>query len=108
MKTLPLAAIALAALTTAAAAHESFQNRIDQREARQEQRIQRGVQSGQITHREYRQLESAQGRIRSLERQARRDGHIDRYEAAQINRAQNAADRRIWREKHDADRRRWW
>lgn len=107
MKTLTVATLALVAMTVAAAAHDA-QNRIDRREANQESRIQQGVRSGEITRREYRQLESEQARIRSLERQAKRDGHIDRYEASTIKRAQNAASRHITQEKNDADRRRWW
>lgn len=113
MKTLTLATFALLAMTAGALAHDGTQNRIDRREYTQEQRIQQGVRSGEITRREYRQLEVEQARIREMERQAQRDGHIDRREAAAIDRAQDNARRHIWQEKHDADRRanwnrRWW
>jgi hypothetical protein len=108
MKTLTVATFALLAMTAAASAHDSAQGRIDRRESIQESRIQQGVRSGEITRREYRQLEAEQARIREMERQAKRDGHIDRREAAAINRAQDAASRHITQEKHDSDRRRWW
>jgi uncharacterized membrane protein YebE (DUF533 family) len=108
MKTLTIAALALVAMTAGAAAYDARDARIDRRENIQENRIQQGVRSGEITRREHRQLEAEQARIRDMERQAKRDGHIDRREAAAIERAQDAASRHISQEKHDADRRRWW
>ena len=113
MKTLTLATLALLAMTAAAAAHDTTQDRIDRREDRQERRIEQGVRSGEITRREYRQLESEQARIREMERRAKSDGHIDRREAAAIERAQDNASRHIRQEAHDGDRRgnwyrRWW
>lgn len=112
MKKLALAAaLGLVAMSTAASAYDARQAEIDRREAIQEQRIQQGARSGEITRREYRQLEAEQARIRALEQQAKRDGHIDRYEAARIREAQNAASRHISQEKHDNERRwnrRWW
>jgi hypothetical protein len=80
---------------------------IDRRQAIQEQRIRDGVRSGEINRREYRQLEAEQARIRELERRAKADGHVDRYEAAQIRQAQNVASRHIYQESHD-NQRSWW
>lgn len=113
MKTLTLASLALLAMTAAASAHDSAQDRIDRREAMQENRIRQGVRSGEITRREARQLEAEQERIHEMERRATRDGHIDRREAAAIERAQDNASRHIRQERHDAERRgnwnrRWW
>ncbi|MDX2157152.1 MAG: hypothetical protein SFW09_11645 [Hyphomicrobiaceae bacterium] len=115
MKTLAIAAIALATLSTAAAAQSYGSNRIDRREANQERRIQEGLRSGDITRREYRQLEAEQRRIQEMERQAKRDGYIDRREAREIARSQDAASRHIAQERSDGERRgsglwqrRWW
>ena len=113
MKKIILAsALSLIAMTTVAGAHDS-QREIDARQVRQEQRIQQGVRSGEITRREYRVLEAEQARVRDLERHALRDGRIDPREAAEIRRAQNEAGRHISQESHDGDRRgswgrRWW
>ena len=106
------AALGLVALTTTASAYDSRQSDIDRREAIQEQRIQAARRSGELTGREYRQLETEQARIRQLERNALRDGHIDRREAAQIREAQNQAGRHITQEstEHRNVNRwnRWW
>jgi uncharacterized membrane protein YebE (DUF533 family) len=110
-------AVALVALTTGASAYDGYsaQREIDRRQFRQEQRIQEGVRQGDLTRREYLQLEAEQARIRELERRARADGRIDPYEAARIRRAQNEASRHIYQERHDGERRgdgwrnrRWW
>ena len=109
--------VALAAMTTGASAYDRYgsQYEIDQRQVRQEQRIQQGLRQGDFTRREYHALEAEQARIRELERRARADGRIDPYEAARIRRAQNEASRHIYQERHDGDRRgdgwrnrRWW
>ncbi len=102
------AALGLVALTTTASAFDSRQAEIDRREAIQEQRIQAARRSGELTRREYVQLEAEQARIRQLERNALRDGHIDRREAAQIREAQNQASRHITQESTDSDRARRW
>ena len=102
------AALGLIALTTTASAYDYRQSEIDRREAIQEQRIQNARRSGELTGREHRQLEAEQARIRQMERNALRDGHIDRNEAAQIRRAQNEASRHIYQESHDSERRGYW
>ena len=113
MKTITVAAIALAAMTAAASAQGYSGDRIDRREANQERRIQEGRRSGDITRQEARQLEAEQARIRDMERQAKRDGVVDRREARQIERAQDQASRHIAQERNDSERRglwqkRWW
>ena len=106
------ASLGLVALTTTASAHDANQADIDRREAIQEQRIQAARRHGQITSGEYRQLEAEQARIRQLERNALRDGNIDRREATQIREAQNQAGRHITQEstehRHVNRWNRWW
>jgi uncharacterized membrane protein YebE (DUF533 family) len=74
---------------------------IDRRQFNQDRRIDQGVRSGTLTRGEALRLEAEQARIRELERRAKADGHVDRYERFRINQAQNAASRHIYQEKHD-------
>lgn len=111
MKSLVIATLALVTFSSSAFA-QSY--RIDRREANQERRIEEGLRSGDITRREARDLKAEQDRIQALERAAKRDGHVDRREAAQIERAQDAASRHIAQDRNDSERRgqwghrRWW
>lgn len=109
MKTLTLLAITLAATATSAAAHDysSRGDRIDNREARQAERINEGRRSGELTWWEAQKLRAEQARIHQMERWAKRDGYISREEARRIEAAQDAASRHIRQEKHDGQTR-WW
>jgi len=73
-----------------------------QRDVNQEQRIEQGLQSGQLTTREAAKLQREQGHIDQMESRALRDGNVSAAERARINAAQNKASRDIAREKHDA------
>ena len=112
MKRIALIALALAATTTAAGAYDYGRGRrIDAREAEQAYRIGRAGHNGQLTWYERWALAREQARIHRMERAAKRDGHIDGYEARRIERAQDAASRHIYRESHDGQtawRRREW
>src|SRR5262245_57796098 len=112
MKRIALIALALAASTGAASAHDySRGDRIDAREAAQARRIERGIRNGELTWHEQLKLKAEQARIYAMERAAKRDGYIDAYEARRIERAQDAASRHIYRETHDDQtswRRREW
>lgn len=102
---------ALAAFTSAASAQRwDNQSGIDQRQANQQQRIEMERRQGDLTKREYIQLQAEQARIREMERRAQADGRVDRREAAQIRGAQNQASRHIQQEANDSQRswfRRW-
>ena len=91
---------ALSALSLPVFALESTP-RIDQRQANQEQRIEQGLRSGQITRREAQRLREGQAQIRRMERHALADGRITPREAARIEQAQDAEGRRIAQERHD-------
>ena len=90
-----LAALALPAF----AQHTTPQ--IDQRQDRQERRIEQGVRSGELTPREVARLERGQARIRQMERQALADGRINRRERAAIDREQDKQNQLIARLKHN-------
>jgi hypothetical protein len=71
------------------------------RETRQQARIYQGVDSGQITQREYRLLEREQGRIEAHRQRAWSDGRLTPGEACRLTREQSRASRHIWRSKHN-------
>lgn len=92
--------VAFAALSLPALAQHSTPQ-IDQRQDRQERRIEQGVRSGELTPRETARLERGQARIRQMERQALADGRISRRERAAINREQDKQNQLIARLKHN-------
>jgi uncharacterized membrane protein YebE (DUF533 family) len=76
--------------------------RIDAREARQEDRIEQGEKSGQLTPRETACLERGQAHVQTMEANAKADGVVTNQERARINHAQDVQSRHIYRQKHDA------
>lgn len=79
-----------------------FNQKIDQRQEHQMQRIQAGYRNGQLTPREYRELMHEQQEIRAMERQFRaNDGRIGPREFERLDQALDVADRNIKHEKHD-------
>ncbi len=80
------------------------QKRVDNRQARQSDRITQGVASGELTEREQARLERQQNRIQRLEGRTEADGRVTAPEAIRIERAQDRASRNIYRQKHDRQR----
>ena len=74
---------------------------IDQRQANQEQRIDKGIASGQLNEREATRLNKQQGHIDNMENKAQSNGVMTKKERARIGAAQDRASRHIVREKHD-------
>lgn len=72
-----------------------------QREMRQERRIYQGVQSGQLTPREFRRLDNQQGRIDATAARMRADGRLNRPERARLNQMQNRSNRSIYQYRHN-------
>ena len=68
-------------------------------------RIEQGVQSGQLTNREAGKLERGQARVNRAEARAGADGHVGPNEQRRIQKAENRQSKRIYREKHDAQKR---
>ena len=73
---------------------------IDQRQANQEQRIDQGITSGQLTQREAGRLEQQQ-HINTMENKAKSDGVVTQKERTRIHAAQDKASKKIYRQKHD-------
>jgi hypothetical protein len=80
--------------------------RIDQRQAAQQQRIEQGLRSGQLSRREAARLQQGQANIQRMEDRAVADGRVTPRESARIERAQDQEGQRIAREKHDRQVRR--
>ena len=103
-KTISIAALLAAAIPAFAqtpAPTPTAQQRIDQREANQQRRIEQGEKSGALTPREATRLEKGQARIGKMEDKAAADGKITAREARRIEHAQDVQSRKIRREKHD-------
>ncbi len=103
MKT-TLIALMVAALPGVAAAQSSdtaSTPRIDKRQERQDQRIDKGVQSGQLTDKEAARLEKGQQRVQKMEDKAMADGKMTKRERTRMERAQDRESKRIYRQKHD-------
>lgn len=75
--------------------------RIDQRQAIQQQRINQGVASGELTRKEAVRLQEEQVRIQRAEDRALADGRLTRNERERIEHLQDKASAHISREKHD-------
>ena len=80
--------------------------RINQRQAKQQQRIARGIAGGSLTAGEAARLERQQVKINRYEARNRADGGgLNRNERNRINHMQNRASQNIFNQKHDAQRR---
>ena len=79
---------------------------IQQREINQQNRINQGIQSGQLTPGEAGRLEAQQTRIKQREERmsARDNGHLTARDKRILTREQNRASKNIYRKKHN-DRR---
>jgi hypothetical protein len=94
-------ALAAATLVAVPAFAQSTADMI-QRDVNQQQRIEQGLKSGQLTTREAAGLERGEARIDRMQSNALKDGTLNGAERRRISDAQNAESRRIDAEKHDA------
>jgi len=92
------AAIAIGAAFSAAAFAQTTQS-ITQRDVNQQQRIEQGLKSGQLSTGEAARLERGEARVNRMEANALKDGTLTAAEKARITRAQNAESRAIERNK---------
>ena len=73
-----------------------------QRDVNQQNRIEQGLQSGQLNTKEAARLEKEETRVERDQARAMRDGKLTPAEKARLAREQNQVSRDIYREKHDA------
>jgi len=101
VKTMIRTILVVTALSSLAMAAE-----VDRREARQQERIGQGVQSGQLTPGETSRLERQEGRIDNeiARDRAANGGKLTGAERRSINRQENRESRRIYAAKHNARR----
>ncbi|CAN1212131.1 hypothetical protein TUMEXPCC7403_18135 [Tumidithrix helvetica PCC 7403] len=102
MKALTLALIATTALGTAlysptSASAGEVANRLE----RQQERIYKGVQQGQISPAEYQNLQRREASINTQRQNALSDGHLSAQEYRQLNRREDRVSRSIYRDRHD-------
>jgi hypothetical protein len=74
---------------------------IDQREANQQNRINQGVNSGQLNQTEYNHLGNRENRINAAEAQMKSDGHYTPAERARTRRMLKRSNRMVYRDKHN-------
>ena len=79
--------------------------RVDKRERHQQKRIHQGVRSGELTRREARRMERQQAVTHAEEAAAKADGKVTKRERRHLNRRENRTSRRIYKQKHDAQKR---
>lgn len=72
-----------------------------QRNISQQNRIEQGIQSGQLTNKEASHLERGQARVDRAEGRAGADGHVGAREQARIQNRENNQSQKIYREKHN-------
>ena len=72
-----------------------------QRDVNQQNRIEQGLQSGQLNTKEASQLERGEARIDRMESNALKDGNLSQQEADKIQRAQNQQSAEIKQLKHN-------
>lgn len=74
---------------------------VNQREHKQERRINQGVRGGELTRSEAHHLRADERKIRNDKRMAKADGHVTRAERKHLHREENHASRAIYRKKHN-------
>ena len=92
-------------LSIAAFAQSTNTPRVDRRERNQQRRIRQGVRSGELTKREAHRLRRQERVTRAEERAAKADGKVTKRERRHLNRRENRTSRRIYRQKHDQQKR---
>jgi hypothetical protein len=99
-----LALTGVIALGLAFAAYAQTPGSEVQRNLNQQQRIEQGLQSGQLSTREAAKLERGEAQIERMESNAMKDGTLSPAEKARIRKAQNAESAAIDKQKHDAQK----
>ena len=93
--------VCVAAALGAAASGAQAQGKVDIRQGNQQERIDNGVVSGELTQREQKRLERDQKRIARAEGRAESDGVVTRKESARLAGGQRKTSRQIAHAKHD-------
>jgi hypothetical protein len=100
-----LAGLMILPLAAQASTSSQYPQRIDRREARQQQRIRRNYRSGNLTQAEARRLAHRERATQRFEARARSDGRISSWERRRLNQHLRRNSRAIRRQSHDYQRR---
>lgn len=100
-----LAGLMILPLAAQASTPAQYPQRIDRREARQQQRIRRNYRSGNLTPAEARRLAYRQRAAQRFEARARSDGRISSWERRRLNHQLRRNSRAIRRQSRDGQRR---
>ena len=95
-------ALSIATLLSSAAFADTAAEKDQQRDVNQQQRIEQGLQSGELSTKEAGRLEHEQQHVDRMEARDMKDGHISASEQARLTKAQNATSADIYKQKHDA------
>ena len=76
----------------------------DQRQANQSARIANGEASDALSKREAARMKAGQAKVDGMEAAAKADGKVTRAERKAIQKEQNKQSRRIYRQKHDGNK----
>jgi len=98
---LTLVAVATSFLGTAAWAQTTAEMD-QQRDVNQQERVEQGLQSGQLSTKEAGQLERDERHVDRMQANDLKNGKITPAEQARLNAAQNNASRQIYTDKHNA------
>jgi hypothetical protein len=97
-----LTALLLASIPgLASAAEVDSTKRIDQRQENQEQRIEKGRKSGELSKKEAERMENHQKRINRAESKAAQDGKVTEKERARLERMQDKESKAIRAQRKD-------
>ena len=94
--------IVMANALSASAWSADVVERDQQRDINQQERIEQGLKSGELSTREAGQLEREQNRVDKIEARDLKDGSISAAEQAKLNSLENKASQDIYQQKHDA------
>lgn len=104
MNSKPILTLAVLVAFALPAMAQTATPKADQRQVNQQQRIDQGVASGQLTGREAARLEKGQERVQAMEDKAKADGKVTPKERARLQQAENVQSRHIAKQKHDRQR----
>jgi hypothetical protein len=100
-KSFVIASVVATVMATSAWAATPAAQETTQRDINQQDRIERGLQSGQLNTREAGKLEKDEAHIDRMESRDLKDGKLTPKETAQINRTQNRVSNQIYQDKHN-------
>jgi hypothetical protein len=100
-KSSAIACVVATLLGTSAWAAPPQTQEVTQRDVNQQDRIEQGLQSGQLSTHEAGQLEKDESHVDKLEAHDLKDGKLTPKETAQINAAQNRVSNQIYNDKHN-------